>query len=81
MTLLVSFDRGWDSCMNVKVANIVHFKNDIKSGTLVMYLAVRPDDKNINSPISRLLLKPYKNDNGDVILKPSRTYGARLLKV
>ena len=76
----MSFDRGWDSCMNVKRGTYRSFlKNDIKSGTLVMYL-VRPDDKNINNPISRLLLKPYKNDNGDVILKPSRTYGAGLLK-
>lgn len=70
----ISFDRGWSSCMNAKDGMYKHrIKDDIKEGSLVAYL-VKNDDKNINRPVARILLKPYVRDN-DKILKPGRLYG------
>jgi hypothetical protein len=55
----MSFDRGWTSCMNLETgSNRLYLEEDVKHGTLVAYL-IRNNDKNINAPIARVLLKPY----------------------
>lgn len=60
----MSTDRGWSSCMNIRTgSNKKYVRQDIKSNTLIAYL-VNPDDKNINNPIMRVLLKKYTNANG-----------------
>jgi len=70
----MSFDRGWTSCMNLeKGGNKKYVPSIIKAGVLVAYL-VKNDDKNINAPIARVLLKPYRKA-GDTILVPSLEYG------
>jgi hypothetical protein len=61
----MSTDRGWTSCMNLVTKpgyiNNSHFiPLDIKEGTLVAYL-INTDDKNINSPSARMLIKPFVN--------------------
>jgi hypothetical protein len=73
----MSFDRGWNSCMNVKGGTYKeHLKADIKYGTLVAYY-VKDTDKNINNPIARILIKPYINVRDVVLLLPEsqKTYG------
>jgi len=73
----ISFDRGWTSCMNLaKGVKNGALKTLIKEGALVAYL-VRDNDLNINRPIARILLLPYKNSKGQVVFQASRKeYGS-----
>ena len=55
--------RKWEdgSCMNLEKGIYKEYVlHDVKEGTLVAYL-IKDDDKNIEDPISRLLIKPYIN--------------------
>lgn len=82
----MSTGRDWDkqSCMrlddgvkNKGDAGMYHrhVKNDVAEGTLVAY-AIRADDTNIQKPLVRCLLKPFKNEDGDVLYRrESRVYG------
>lgn len=78
----MSFDRGWSSCMNLDDGIYKHMVvEDVKHGSLVCYL-IKTDDKNINSPISRILLKRFyeigSNEDEDedaFILVPDGNYG------
>ena len=59
----MSTGRGWISCMELKDATGMsvdnkHIKRDIKYGTLIAYL-IKKDDKNIENPTCRTLIKPY----------------------
>jgi len=71
--------RGWEnySCMNLETGckkEIV--QQDIKEGTVVAYL-IEPNDKNIEHPSARILLKPYHNtfDPTEMIYLNDRHYG------
>jgi len=72
----MSTDRGWTSCMDLKSGSLSKFcAYDIKEGSLIAYL-INADDKNINYPIGRFLIKPFINDNEEVYLVPERkVYG------
>ncbi len=75
----MSTDRRWTSCMRLEdkekyidAGSFSHkIKDDIKEGTLIAYL-VEKDDKNINDPLARILIKPYinTNDPNDILLIP-----------
>ena len=69
-------DRGWPSCMDIKTGKERSFvKEDIKYGTLVAYL-ISKNDKNINRPLSRILIKPYiKNSLDNVAYGTDIMYG------
>ncbi|WAK44614.1 hypothetical protein [Erwinia phage vB_Ea_2910A] len=55
----MSTDRGWVSCMNlVNGTNKHYIKSEVKTGTLIAYL-IDANDKNINKPVARCLLKPF----------------------
>ena len=55
----MSTDRGWTSCMDlVNGVNKRYIKTETKTGTLIAYL-IDAQDKNINKPVARCLLKPY----------------------
>lgn len=57
----MSTDRGWKSCMNLKDGVNRHYVAlDVKEGTLIAYV-VKSDDKNINRPVGRVLIKPFVN--------------------
>lgn len=57
----MSTDRGWKSCMNLKDGVNRHYVPiDVKEGTIIAYV-VKADDKNINSPVGRVLIKPFVN--------------------
>jgi ribosomal protein S16 len=62
----MSTDRGWRSCMNLREkGNNKHFVPiDIKAGTIIAYL-INANDKNINSPQARMLIKPFVNILGN----------------
>lgn len=71
----MSFDRGWTSCMNLEDgSNRSYLAKDIKAGTLVAYV-VKDNDKNINSPIARIAIKPYVNKTHSILI-PSQMYGS-----
>jgi hypothetical protein len=58
----MSTDRGWTSCQDlVSGGQCQYVPQDIRAGTLVAYMITK-DDVNINSPVGRILLKPYIND-------------------
>ena len=57
--------------------NAKYLLQDVKAGSLISYL-IKEGDKNINSPIANLNIKPYVNmtDKGDfVLVSDSRMYG------
>lgn len=81
----MSTGRDWDmqSCMRLKDYRDGvsegqynhHVKKDVAEGTLVAY-AVREGDSNIQKPLCRCLLKPFVNDDGDVLYRrESSIYG------
>lgn len=69
----MSTDRKWTSCMNIiNGSNARWVKEDIKWGTVVAYL-VEENDKNINNPLGRILIKPYFDENNAVVYFPEPT--------
>ena len=68
--------RKWEkgSCMNIEKGVAKKYViQDVKEGVLIAYL-IKDDDKNIQNPISRLLIQPYinvKNDN-DLLYVPMK---------
>jgi len=74
----MSTDRGWTSCMNLEGGEYKKYLNqDIKQGTLIAYLT-SSDDKNLNRPKGRILIKPFINakDPKDIVYIPEkRVYG------
>jgi hypothetical protein len=77
----MSTDRGWTSCMDmVDGDNIDYIMSDVEGGTLIAYL-INADDKNITSPIARLLIKPFILNSKDaspddyILVAEQRVYG------
>ena len=82
----MSTDRGWRSCMNIDLGVYKEFVlTSIIKGTLIAYV-VDKKDTNINKPLNRILIKPYRNkkdqdinlEEPNFILKTSQIYGAEL---
>jgi hypothetical protein len=59
----MSTDRGWTSCMNLDSSNAKYIPMDIKYGTVIAYL-IDAEDKNIEHPQARMLIKPFVNTLG-----------------
>ena len=65
----MSFDRGWTSCMNMyDGCERDKLMMDIKYGTLVAYLIDGKNDRNINKPSARVLIKPFYDNKGNTKL-------------
>ena len=61
----MSTDRGWRSCMNLDDGQNREFVPlDIKAGTVIAYL-IDANDKNIENPQARMLIKPFVNIMGN----------------
>ncbi len=76
----MSTDRKWKSCMELKNENEIYdkrsknqnqggkfrfyIKNDLIEGSLIAYL-IDKNDKDIEDPHARVLIKPYVNREGD----------------
>jgi hypothetical protein len=70
----MSTDRGWTSCMDLDGGvNRRYVPTEIKNGTIIAYL-INDDDRDINRPKARILLKPYYYQN-HMILVPDQVYG------
>jgi hypothetical protein len=70
----MSTDRGWTSCMDLRGGvNKKYVPTEIKNGAIIAYL-INDDDRDINRPKARILLKPYYQDN-HMILVPDQVYG------
>ncbi len=66
---------GWVESEGVAKSNFL--KREIVEGTLVAYV-VKSEDVNINNPLSRLLIKPYVNNNDEtdiVWVSADKVYG------
>ena len=60
----MSTNRSWTSCMNLRGGeNSNYVPIDISQGTIISYLIQR-NDKNIQDPVSRILIKPYMEQDG-----------------
>ena len=79
MIMSQSTDTIWRSCMSLPSAkgqagSNVHFvKSGIENGVFIAWLVNIDDIKNIDKPKARILIKPFRNENGYVWL-PSRIY-------
>lgn len=70
----MSTDRGWVSCMDLAGGCNKHYvPAEIKNGAIIAYL-IRGDDKEINNPLARILMKPYFYKN-HMIIFPDDVYG------
>lgn len=64
-----SYERAWDSCWNIESGMRSDCAiNEARSGGLIAYL-IKKDDQNIERPLSRLLIRKFKNDNGEILAK------------
>ena len=75
----MSTDRGWVSCMDLDDGTTVNNKYipaDIKNGAIIAYL-IRENDKNIDNPLARILIKPYYYKN-HMVLFPDNVYGTNV---
>ena len=73
----MSTDRGWRSCMNLVDGINKHYViHDVREGCIIAYL-IDADDKNINHPQARILIKPYraKDDPTDLVMMGDAVYG------
>lgn len=76
--LAMSTGRKWhaDSCMKITNKKHKYIYADIKAGSVICY-QTNISDYNINTPIARILFKPYRNENdfNDIVLYGDKIYG------
>jgi len=75
----MSTDRKWPSCMNIRGdgSQKKYVKCDVEEGTLIAYL-ISAKDTDIENPLARVLLKPYKHKKlDDTIYHVSKIYGLK----
>ena len=72
----MSTNRGWTSCMNIdNGVQSQYVINDIEEGSIIAYLT-NSHDNNITNPVARIMIKPFFNDDGDMILgNEDKIYG------
>lgn len=75
----MSYERGWKSCMELGSGDFYHCViNEIEDGGMVAYL-IREGDEMIKNPLSRLWIRKFVNDNGEVIASPeTKVYGEKV---
>lgn len=75
----MSTGRGWTSCMNIHGGSNNHFvARDLAFGVMVVY-AIDADDTNIQHPICRCLIKPFKSKSGHTLYhRETRVYGTKV---
>lgn len=73
----MSSGKGWHSCMNLDDGCNRHYiPHDISHGTLTAYL-IRKGDDDFDSPVGRVNLKQFENQDGHKIWRPeSGVYGS-----
>lgn len=75
----MSTGRGWTSCMNIHDGSNSHYvARDLAFGVMVVY-AIDADDPNIQHPICRCLIKPFKSKSGNILYhRETRVYGTKV---
>jgi len=76
----ISTNRNWTTCLDLddkryNKDHIHHLIDNLKDGYLVAYL-IRKDDRNINNPISRVLIAPRHNQTFYPLIR--QVYGIKL---
>lgn len=73
-----SFERAWTSCLNIASGVNKHcIIDEAKDGGLVAYL-IREDDLEIKKPLSRMLIRKYRSNDGKVIARvEDQIYGVQ----
>jgi hypothetical protein len=71
-----STEVGWESCMSLSDGSNRHYVGrGIEQGVVVAYLVKNNDVDYLNSPSARVLLKPFKNENGSIVWDVDKIYG------
>jgi len=78
----MSTDRGWTSCMNLDCGEYKRFVPlDVEKGSVIAYVTTS-DDKNLNNPTGRMLIKPFydeRSSDGQVYFGiEDRVYGTNV---
>ncbi len=64
----MSTNRGWTSCQDLlaepKHQQCEYIPKDIQAGTLIAYM-IKANDRDIKSPVGRILIKPYINTSNE----------------
>jgi hypothetical protein len=72
--LRMSTGRKWSSCTAYGDEGFEPYcVPDLTEGALVAYL-VSPHDPGVRNPLSRIVLKPYEDEGGDILLLPNLSY-------
>ena len=69
---------GWESCMNLNDGvNKRYVMSGIEQGVIVVYLVKTGDEKTIDNPIGRVLIKPFKlkDNENEILWKVDAIYG------
>ncbi|GAB5388712.1 MAG: hypothetical protein Alpg2KO_16800 [Alphaproteobacteria bacterium] len=70
----MSTGRGWQSCMTRGGSYSDYLPKEVAEGSMVAYL-ISPNDPEILDPMSRVTVKPYRNAQGQTIMRAGPTYG------
>ena len=72
----MSTGRGWTSCMNLIGGSNKHYvPAEVKEGSIIAYMVAK-DDKNIQKPSARILMRVYQAADGKRGLFPASIYGS-----
>ena len=85
----MSTDRMWTSCMNMnknvsgELGNTSYIPKEIEKGTLIAYLTPKSEMNSVGKislkkPVSRVLLKPMNNEDGELGYAISKSYGGHV---
>lgn len=68
MSTFSSHNPPWDSCMNLEHGSNNHYVgSSISNGAFVAYLIRPGDEKNIENPIARVLIKPFLRISDNIV--------------
>ena len=71
---------GWRSCMTLDTDNenpqlAERVGKGISDGVIIAYLTRTGDEQALNSPVARTLIKPLRNEDGEVAYAYDKVYG------
>lgn len=74
--------RAWTNCMDPRMENYSPYLSaNIRQGTIICYRAKgesddwRNTDWNLDSPLNRCLMQPYRDDHNNILYLEDHTYG------
>ncbi|GAB5387702.1 MAG: hypothetical protein Alpg2KO_06700 [Alphaproteobacteria bacterium] len=70
----MSTQRGWESCMTRNGMYFEYVPKEVREGSMVAYL-ISKNDPEIQDPMSRVTLKPFRNKKRGTVMQVGPTYG------